>query len=117
MGSWLQAACFHAGFLHPLSRDGPRRPRGERRRRRDRGPRRLTLRTGVLPYMQVITKPGFVCFTASSIFLIQKAAWVIKYLEDRKMKEGTKLIEIFSHVGTSKYNKLKIKDTTSRRHF
>lgn len=27
LGSWLQAACFHAGFLHPLSRDGPRRPR------------------------------------------------------------------------------------------
>ena len=31
------------------------------------------------------------------------------------MKEGTKLIKIFSHVGTSKYNKLQIKNTESKR--
>lgn len=41
----------------------------------------------VLLHTQVITKPGFVCFTASSIFLIQKAAWVIKYLDERKRKK------------------------------
>lgn len=50
------------------------------------------LRASVLLNTQVITKPGFVCFIASSIFLIQKVAWVIKYLEERKTEEGTKLM-------------------------
>lgn len=55
----------------------------EDRGARDRGMKWHMLRASVLLHAQVITKPGFVCFTASSIFLIQKAAWVIKHPEER----------------------------------
>ena len=51
---------------------------------RDKGMKWRMLRASVLLHTQVITKPGFVCFTASSIFLIQKAACVIKHPEERK---------------------------------
>lgn len=51
------------------------------------GTRWHTLRAGVLLNTQVITQPGFVRFIASNIFLIQKAVWVIKYLEERKQKK------------------------------
>ena len=50
------------------------------------GARGDILKASVFPHTQVITKPGFVCFIASTIFLIQKAASVIKYLEERKQK-------------------------------
>ena len=55
----------------------------EDRGARDRGMKWHMLRASVLLHAQMITKPGFVCFTASSIFLIQKAAWVIKHPEER----------------------------------
>lgn len=68
-----------------------------------------TLRARVLGHAHATTKPGFVRFTASSIFLIQKAVWAIKYLEERKQKVQSWCRS--SHVGTSKHNKLQTENT------
>lgn len=50
-----------------------------------------TLRADVLPNTRVVTKPGFVRFIASDIFLNQKAVWVIKYLEERELRKRYKV--------------------------